>query len=187
MSIKRDSRGKPRASTPLKRESHPMEASVLNRVQATLLAVATLGLVILAVLNFRQETRFQQPDDGVWWVEAHGGLEATKVLPNGPGQMAGVHKGDLLTAVNNVPVTRISDFERELYRTGAYGKAEYSITRDGQPLDTQAVVYPEATDRSSYMGLRFIGLIYLAIGIYVLFRRWTAPRATHFYLFCLVS
>ena len=36
-------------------------------------------------------------------------------------------------------------------------------------------------------GLRFIGLIYLAIGIYVLFRRWTAPRATHFYLFCLVS
>ena len=37
------------------------------------------------------------------------------------------------------------------------------------------------------MGQRIIGLIYLAIGIYVLFRRWTAPRATHFYLFCLVS
>ena len=32
-----------------------------------------------------------------------------------------------------------------------------------------------------------IGLIYLAIGLYVLFRRWGAPRATHFYLFCLVS
>ena len=35
--------------------------------------------------------------------------------------------------------------------------------------------------------LRLIGLIYLSIGVYVLFRRWTAPRATHFYLFCLVS
>jgi PAS domain S-box-containing protein len=35
--------------------------------------------------------------------------------------------------------------------------------------------------------LRLIGLIYLAIGLYVLFRRWTALRATHFYLFCLVS
>jgi two-component system NtrC family sensor kinase len=42
-------------------------------------------------------------------------------------------------------------------------------------------------DRSLALGLRVIGLIYLAIGIYVLFRRWTAPRATHFYLFCLVS
>jgi PAS domain S-box-containing protein len=42
-------------------------------------------------------------------------------------------------------------------------------------------------DRSLEFGLRFIGLIYLIIGFYVLFRRWGAPRATHFYLFCLVS
>ena len=35
--------------------------------------------------------------------------------------------------------------------------------------------------------MRIIGLIYLTIGFYVLFRRWSAPRATHFYLFCLVS
>ena len=46
---------------------------------------------------------------------------------------------------------------------------------------------PEPLDRSLALGQRLIGLIYLAIGIYVLFRRWTAPRATHFYLFCLVS
>ena len=25
------------------------------------------------------------------------------------------------------------------------------------------------------------------IGLYVLFRRWTAPKSTHFYVFCLVS
>ena len=37
------------------------------------------------------------------------------------------------------------------------------------------------------MACAVIGVIYLAIGIYVLFRRWTAPRATHFYLFCLAS
>ncbi len=164
-----------------------METSLFNRLQATLLALATVGLVLLAVLNFRQESQFQQPDDGVWWIEANGGLLANKVIPNSPGQLAGIHKGDLLTAVNEVPVARVSDFERELYRTGAYGKADYSITRDREALDTPVVVYPEATDRSSYFGLRLIGLIYLAIGVYVLFRRWTAPRATHFYLFCLVS
>ena len=174
-------------SLSVKHDSRRMETSLFNRLQATLLALATVGLVMLAVLNFRQESHFQQPDDGVWWVEANGGLQANKVIPDGPGQLAGIHKGDLLTAVNEVPVARVSDFERELYRTGAYGKAEYSITRDGVALDTPVVVYPEATDRSSYLGLRFIGLIYLAIGIYVLFRRWTAPRATHFYLFCLVS
>jgi PAS domain S-box-containing protein len=76
---------------------------------------------------------------------------------------------------------------RELYRTGVWDKAEYSITRDGIDLDSPVVVIPEPPDRSVQQALRMIGLIYLAIGVYVLFRRWTAPRATHFYLFCLVS
>ena len=89
-----------------------METSLFNRLQVALLALATVGLVLLAWLNFRQESRFQQPDDGVWWVESQGGLLATKVVPDGPGQRAGIHKGDLLTAVNEVPVARVADYER---------------------------------------------------------------------------
>ncbi len=166
-----------------------METGLFNRLQATLLAVATVGLVFLAVLNFRQESRFQQPFDGVWWSEAPSGngLLAEKVLPDSPGQRAGVQTRDLLTGVNDTPIVHLSDLERELYATGVYGKANYAITRDGIQLDMPVVVIPVPPDRSVQQALRFIGLIYLAIGIYVLLRRWTAPRATHFYLFCLVS
>ncbi len=164
-----------------------MDASFINRLQATLLALATVGLVLLAVLNFQQENQFQQPDDGVWWTEAAGGLVADRVLPGMPGERAGIQAHDLLTAVNDVPIAHVADLERELYHTGSYGNARYSITRDGIPLDTPVPVIPEPADRGMALGLRIIGLIYLAIGIYVLFRRWTAPRATHFYLFCLVS
>ncbi len=166
-----------------------METSVFNRLQATLLAVATVCLVVLAVLNLRQERQFQQPDDGIWWVEAQSGpgLEATKVLPNSPGERAGVHRGDRLTKVNDVPIQRFADFQRELYRNGTYTKAQYAITRDGIQFDNPVVVIPEPPDRSVQQAQRIIGLIYLAIGIYVLLRRWTALRATHFYLFCLVS
>ena len=74
-----------------------METSLFNRLQAIVLAVATAGLVLLAVLNLRQEAQFQQPDDGVWWREAQGGLEAVKVLPDSPGQRAGIQAHDLLT------------------------------------------------------------------------------------------
>jgi len=164
-----------------------METNIFNRLQATLLAVATVGLVLLAVWNFRQESQFQQPDDGVWWIEAHGGLSAQRVLPDSPGKRAGIEPDDLLTAVNDAPVEHVSDFERALRRTGIFSKAEYSITRSGIALEEPAVVYPEPPDRSLPQAQRVIGLVYLAIGIYVLFRRWTAPRATHFYLFCLVS
>src|SRR5262249_29875213 len=41
--------------------------------------------------------------------------------------------------------------------------------------------------RASNDWLRAIGVLYLGIGLYVLFRRWTAPGSTHFYVFCLAS
>jgi PAS domain S-box-containing protein len=170
-----------------------METSLFNRAQATLLALATAALFVLAALNLQQERHFQQPDDGVWWREASGGLRAERVLPGMPGQVAGIQANDLLTGVANCAscdqntVSRLSDLERALYRTGPYGQVYYTLTRDGIPLDTPVKVIPVPLDRSLALGLRVIGLIYLIIGFYVLFRRWGAPRATHFYLFCLVS
>ena len=164
-----------------------MDKSLLNRVQVTLMALATAALFVLAVFNLLQEREFQQPTDGVWWHEAHGGLVADRVLPASPGQQAFIQVHDLLTAVNDVPVASVADLDRALYRTGPYVQLRYSITRDGIPLDTPVQVIPVPADHSLQLGLRIIGLIYLVIGFYVLFRRWGAPRATHFYLFCLVS
>jgi two-component system, NtrC family, sensor kinase len=170
-----------------------METSLFNRVQATMLALATAGLFVLAVLNLKQEHNSKQPDDGIWWHETSGGLQADRVLPGLSGQIAGIQTKDLLTGVANcascdeIPVQRTSDLNRALGRTGPYGQVFYFITRDGIPLDTPVKVIPEPLDRSLALGLRVIGLIYLIIGFYVLFRRWGAPRATHFFLFCLVS
>jgi len=104
-----------------------------------------------------------------------------------PATAAGIQAHDLLTEVNEAPIVRVADLERALYHAGPYGQAFYTITRAGIPLDTPVKVIPEPLDRSLALGLRVIGLIYLVIGFYVLFRRWGAPRATHFYLFCLVS
>ena len=113
-----------------------MESSLFNRFQAILLAVATATLIVLAVLNLRQERQFQQPDDGVWWSEVAGGLEAQRVLPGMPGERAGIQTQDLLTDVisghSEMPITRLSDLDRALYRVGIYGQVDYAITRDGK-------------------------------------------------------
>ena len=164
-----------------------MESNLLNRAQATLLALATAALVMLAFFNLRQERQYPVPDDGVWWHEVAGGLTADRVLPHMPGQLAGIQAHDLLTAVDGAPVTRVAELEQQLYRTGPYLPAYYTVTRDGYRLDTPIKVIPVPMNRNRYQAERIISLIYLAIGIYVLFRRWGAPRSTHFYLFCLVS
>jgi len=168
-----------------------METNLYNRFIATLLAVATVGLGLFAVFNLQQESHYQQPDDGVTWTEVQSrvlpGLIALRVQPGSPGAQAGIEPGDFLTAINDHTVEIGADLDKELKHTDVYGKAEYSIIRRGISLDTPVIVIPIPADRSLLQFTRIIGLVYLAIGIYVLFRRWTAPRATHFYIFCLVS
>ncbi|HEY9127785.1 MAG TPA: PDZ domain-containing protein, partial [Acidobacteriaceae bacterium] len=168
-----------------------METNFYNRVVATLLALATVALGLFAVFNLEQERQYQLPDDGVTWTETGStvlpGLIAMHVQPGSPGAQAGIEPGDLLTAVNDRSIEIGADLTRELKHTDVYGKAEYSLIRRGVALDTPAEVIPVPADRALINFTRLSGLIYLAIGIYVLFRRWTAPQATHFYIFCLVS
>ena len=155
------------------------------RVAVLLLAGFTLAAAILAAFNFAKEGSFSQPTDQVYWVEAPGGLKAERVLKDGPGERAGIKAGDLLVAANSTPTPRTSSLGRQWSTAGVWGRVDYHLTRSGVPIRA-SVILAEA-DRSQDQGLRIIALVYLSIGLYVLFRRWTAPRATHFYVFCLAS
>ena len=155
------------------------------RFVAVALALLTVTAAVFGWINFQKERQFETPIDGVWWVEKSGHVEARRVDADGPGARAGVKVGDLLTAVDDHDVKNIAELARERFRVGTYSKTKYSLVRSGIPLQVPVILVP--SDRSLYAGLRLIALIYLSIGLYVLLRRWTAPKATHFYLFCLSS
>lgn len=125
------------------------------------------------------------PYDGVWWMEREGSLRAERVDPNGPGENAGVKEGDLLLTVNEQEVKTVAGVNLRLYRTGVWSKTTYGLSRQGVPLEVSVILAP--ADKSLNTGLRLIALIYLGIGLFVLLRRWTAPKSTHFFIFCLVS
>ncbi len=171
-----------------------MKNGFQTRILAIALALATLVACVLAVMNFQRESQFDVPTDGIWWVEAAGGLQAKRVPTESPGYRAGIRTGDVLVAINEQQTPRLAPLVREMFHSGIWAHATYSILRPlphatdlqgATRLDIQVILIP--TDRSSNQWLRFIALVYLAIGIYVLFRRWTAPKSTHFYVFCLVS
>ncbi len=156
-----------------------------SRFFAVFLALLSVAAIVFAWINFQKEREFVAPYDGVWWVEDAGDLRAERVDIDGPGQKAGIKKGDLLVAVDGHNVVNVGSLERQLYRVGVWSKANYSLVRQGVPLQAPLILAP--SDRTLYGGLRLIALVYLGIGLYVLLRRWTAPRSTHFYIFCLVS
>jgi two-component system, NtrC family, sensor kinase len=155
------------------------------RFVAVLLFILTVAAVVFAGFNFNAEWKFQVPGDGVWWVEHGGYLTADRVEPSGAGARSGIKPGDLLVSINGQEVHTMSGLERQLYRTGVWSKASYSLLRQSVPIDSSVILVP--AERSLNNWLRLIALIYLGIGMYVLLRRWTAPGSTHFYVFCLVS
>src|SRR6266851_2588458 len=155
------------------------------RFTAGFLVLFTTAAITLAWINFRKESQFIAPYDGAVLVERGGKVIVDQVEPNGPAGRSGIKAGDRLIAVDGHPVSRTETVIRQMYQDGAWSKITYSLMRGSTALEATPILVP--MERSSNDWLRLIALIYLGIGLYVLFRRWTAPGSTHFYIFCLVS
>src|ERR1700733_6983609 len=171
-----------------------MKNAAQTRILAIVLALATVAACVLAAMNFEHENGLDVPTDGVWWVEATGGLRAERVPADSPAHRAGIRTGDILLSVDSRPTPRLAALGREMIRSGSFAKMNYTILRPvPQSIDLngatrlaiQVILIPK--DRSINQGMRFIALVTPCIGIYVLFRRWTAPKSVHFYVFCLAS
>ena len=167
-----------------------------TRVLAVVLAAVTVAVCVLAGLNMASEANYNVPTDGIWWTEAVGGLCAQQVPWGVPGQRAGIREGDVLQGIDEHPTPTLASQVRRMFHDGIWAHATYSIERplvgSAKCAATRAThleipVILEPTDRTINLGLRLIAVVYLLIGLYVLFRRWTAPKSTHFYVFCLVS
>jgi len=165
--------------------SQPMNREFEARFTAILLTLLTVAATLFAGFNYKIEHQSAIPDDGAWWMERNSHLVASRLEPNGPAERAGIRRGDEVVSVNGRSVDTAAAVTRQLYYSGVWSKATYSLIRGQVPLDVEVVLVP--AERSMNDWLRLIALIYLGIGLYVLLRRWTAVGSTHFYIFCLVS
>jgi len=164
-----------------------MNDQLRTRLGAVILALVTLTAVIFAVLNFQQRSRFISPSDGVTWIDSEQGVVALHVVPGGPADRAGIHEGDRVRAVNGRPIYRPTDVTRVVWHAGPWAEVRYQIVRKDGGLDVSLITAPEENPSSLESYLRVTALLYLFIGLFIFARRWNAPRAVHFYLFCLVS
>jgi PAS domain S-box-containing protein len=164
-----------------------MKQSFRVSLGAVVLALATLAAVIFALLNFDQRARFESPDDAVAWRDTDRGVEAWKVNANGPAGRAGIRQGDRLLEISGQPITSALQVTKRVWRAGLWTQLRYKVERGGDSFETPVVIAPAEKPVTAENYLRVVGLIYLFIGIFIFVRRWNAPRAIHFYVFCLVS
>ncbi len=164
-----------------------MKQNLRVSLGAVVLALATLAAMIFAWLNFVQRAEFETPDDGVVWLDTPQGVQAQQVAQNSPAARAGVRVGDHVLAINDSPVTRQVQVTKRLWRAGLWTQVRYKLARNSEEFETPLVTAPAEKPTSIENYARVVGLIYLFIGLFIFARRWNAPRAVHFYIFCLVS
>jgi len=157
------------------------------RLGAVVLALLTLAAVIFAVLNFQQRSRFILPDDGVTWMDSAQGVVAWHVVADSPAAKAGIKQGDVVQSVRGFAIRRATDITRVLFHVGPWTEIRYAMRRGSEKFETPLVTAPQENPSSIENYLRVTALLYLFIGLFIFVRRWNAPRAIHFYIFCLVS
>ena len=157
-----------------------------------LLVVLTVAVVISAAINFQQQKKYRLPDDGVTWVERKAPaakserVVALHVVEGSSAARAGIRQGDTLLRINGYPIARASEATEILFRLRAWAKPEYEIERRGVPIKTSVVITESEPDPAVYYQY-IVGAAYLAIGLFVYFRRGKAPKSRHFYILCLIS
>ena len=156
------------------------------RFARVLLTVLTVGAVLAGVLNLQQQRRFELPDDGVTWVDTNFGVEAKRLAPDSPAARSGIQPGDVLVSINGVSVKRSLRVPQILFGIGTWKKAEYKVQRQGIDLRYTLIIQPVESSPVLYY-LYAVGFLHLAIGLFVFFRREGAPKAQHFYVFCLAA
>src|SRR5581483_3199078 len=134
----------------------PMNRESQARSVAVLLFLLTVAAVVFAGFNFVKERQSAVPDDGVWWVEHDGKLVADRVDPHGMGAQAGIKPNYKLVAINVQEIKNTPRLERQLYSTGVWHSATYSLVRDSVSLDSKVLLEP--ADRSLNNSLRLIAL-----------------------------
>ena len=168
------------------------------QLATAILTILSIAAAAAAVVNFQQGLKFRLADDGISWSDSFSKsapgrrVVASSVLVNGPGDRAGIRVGDQLVSIQNIPIETAIRVPELLGGVGAWGKAEYRLRRVKADYPAGVEFPAKVTVGEAPRGLAvnyqyLVGCVYLALGLFIYFRRGSAYKARHFYLFCLTS
>ncbi len=166
-----------------------------SQFQNALLVILTAAACVCAFINFQQnfhpDKRFRLAEDGITWVDRGesgrpNSVIALHVEPGKAGANAGIRPGDRLVSIGGTPINEAIEVVQVLVQVKPYFKAEYTLQRTGVEFNAKVVVGEREPDYA-VSWLYLIGIAYLAIGLFVYFRRGNAPKSLHFLVLCLFS
>jgi len=150
--------------------------------------VPLLAILALGTANVYRKAVWRDVTDGITWKATETGLRAIRVDPASEAFLrAGIRKGDVLTAINKVPVRTKIDVLKSLWEAAATDQSvTYQINKEGMQI--YPTFYPQKRAANPiYYYLVLVGVTTLAIGLIIFFNsrgQMTLPYV-FFYLLAL--
>ena len=155
-----------------------------------LFVILTVAALIAAGINFRQQFAYKLCTDGILWVDrvapdGHPYVVALDVTKASSGERAGIHRWEVLDRIGGVKIRSSAEIPAILFGKPWF-TVDYYLYQDNVEVKKPVRIEELGPDRSFFY-LTAVGLAYLGIGLFVYFRRETAPKAQHFFLICFCS
>ena len=147
------------------------------------LAVALVAVLIcLAAANVVVWANWNELVDGVLWVDRPAGITAAEVAPDEAGDRAGIEAGDVLLALDGVPVQSTGDVVEHLHSRQSAGRVDYTLLRLDQSRLIDVTLQPApAAETQLYFVLAAIGVFTLLVGASVRLRQPGTQATLHFF------
>jgi PAS domain S-box-containing protein len=154
--------------------------------QALLRLTAQLAVVVallcLAAANIYLRATWSEAEDGVLWTANADGVVAQQIAPASPAAAAQLHPGDILEAIDGVPVNGPADVIAALHKASSGDRLNYTVLRTATTeLLTLTVAPIPSGARGLYYVLAAVGIFALLVGTVVRFRRPDNQATLHFF------
>src|SRR3989442_9726417 len=142
-------------------------------------------LLALGVANIGTRARWHEVEDGVLWAGRAEGVTALEVARGSAADAAGIHRGDVLLAVNGSPVQTPADVVEFQHRGHEGTRLAYTLLRLGTQEALELSLAPAPRASSMYFVLAAVGLFTLVVGASVRLRRPRDQATLHFFWVCV--
>ncbi|HVG24715.1 MAG TPA: ATP-binding protein [Thermoanaerobaculia bacterium] len=147
-----------------------------------LLALLTVGVILGAFVSFqRKRSSFERID--FTFRRDRGAIVVKSVDAGSSAERAGLRPGDQIWVIGGTPTTEVEGLQKTLRRIG---ESVPMVVARGAEVRTINYSPPELKVDYPYLILSFIGFLYIAIGLFTLFRGETTESRL-FYFVTLLS
>jgi hypothetical protein len=151
------------------------------------MALAVVAVLLcLGAANILLRASWHEVEDGVLWESRPEGVIARSVVPGGPADVAGIRSGDVLLAIDGVPIGRPTDVVERLHGGEEGTHLSYTVLRLGARELREVSLEPvPETNRALYFVLAAVAIFTLLVGLSVRLRRPGDPSTLHFFWLCV--